>query len=73
MCSSDLRTIRYCALAVIGFVAVGEVFIILDDSDDRAGGVFMGVLVSFFSLVVAATMAVLERRLHNGVAMRASN
>ena len=68
-----LRTIRYCALAVIGFVAVGEVFIILDDSDDRAGGVFMGVLVSFFSLVVAATMAVLERRLHNGAAMRASN
>src|SRR3954454_17016628 len=38
-----LRTIKYCALAIIGFVAVGEIFILLHASDDRAGGVFMGV------------------------------
>src|SRR5215218_8402846 len=29
-----LRTIKYCAIAIIGFVAVGEVFILLHDSDD---------------------------------------
>src|SRR3954452_17459557 len=34
-----LRTIKYCAIAIIGFVAVGEIFIMLGDSDDRAGGV----------------------------------
>lgn len=37
-----LRTIKYCALAIIGFVAVEEVFIMLNHgSDDPAGGVFM--------------------------------
>jgi len=37
-----LRTIKYCAIAIIGFVAGAEVFIMLHESDDRAGGVFMG-------------------------------
>src|SRR3954468_6120174 len=36
----SLRTIKYCAMAIIGFVVVGEIFILLSDSDDRAGGVF---------------------------------
>src|SRR3977135_1464563 len=35
-----LRTIKLCAIAIIGFVAVGEMFILLGTSDDRAGGVF---------------------------------
>src|ERR1700704_1853669 len=30
-----VRTIRFCAMAMIGFVAVGEIFIMLGDSDDR--------------------------------------
>src|SRR5205814_4681565 len=29
-----LRTIKYCALAIIGFVAVGEIFILFGNSDD---------------------------------------
>src|SRR5215831_3579475 len=37
-----LRTIKVCAIAIIGFVAVGELFIMLGNSDDRAGGVFIG-------------------------------
>jgi Protein of unknown function (DUF2975) len=41
-----LRTIKFCALAIIGFVAVGELFIMLRDSDDRAGGVFIGILIT---------------------------
>src|SRR5437870_12159320 len=32
-----LRTMKYCAMAIIGFVAVGEIFIISVDIDDRAG------------------------------------
>ena len=40
-----LRTIRFCAMAMIGFVAAGEVFIMLGSSDDRAGGVFIGILI----------------------------
>src|SRR5690242_6515576 len=49
-----LRTIKYCAIALIGFVAVGEIFIMfVNTSDDRAGGVFMGVLFTFVSIVIA--------------------
>src|SRR5262245_45100267 len=69
----SLRTIKYCAIAVVGFVAVGEVFIVLGNSDDRAGGVFMGVLITFASIVVATAMAVLERALQHAVDMKSEN
>src|SRR2546422_1518662 len=36
-----LGTIKYCAIAIIGFVAVGVIFIIFSDKNDRpAGGFF---------------------------------
>ena len=69
----SVRTIRYCALALIGFVLGGEVFIMLGDSDDRAGGVFMGVLILFASVVVATATTVLERTLQNAVDMKSEN
>src|SRR5262245_16044301 len=46
---NSLRTIKLCAIALVGFVAGAEVFILLHDSDDRAGGVVMGVLIAFGS------------------------
>lgn len=68
-----LRTIKLCAIAIIGFVAVGEIFIILDRSDDRAGGVFMGVLITFGSIVMATAAAVFERILQNAVEIKSEN
>ena len=68
-----LRTMKYCAMAIIGFVAVGEIFIMLGDSDDRAGGVFMGILITFPSVVIATAMAVLERVLQNAVDIKSEN
>jgi hypothetical protein len=68
-----LRTIKYCAMAIVGFVAVGEIFIMLGDSDDRAGGVFMGILITFPSIVIAAAMVVLERVLQNAVDIKSEN
>lgn len=67
----SLRTIKYCAIALIGFVAVGEVFILLTPDDDRAGGVAMGVFIIFASILVATTAAVLERALKHAVDMKA--
>jgi len=69
----SLRTIKYCAIALVGFVAVGEVIILLSPSDDRAGGVFMGVLIGFVSIVVATAMAILERGLQNAVDLKSEN
>src|SRR3989441_4048735 len=65
-----LRTIKYCAIVIIGFVAVGEIFIMLGNSDDRAGGVFMGILITFGSIVIATVAARFERILQNAVDMK---
>lgn len=69
----SLRTIKYCAIALVGFVAVGEAFIMFGKSDDRSGGVFMGVVITFASIVVATAMAVVERALQNAVDMKSEN
>ena len=69
-----LRTIKYCALATIGFVVVEEIFIMLNHgSDDAAGGVFMGVLITFGSIVIATAAAMFERILQNAVDIKSEN
>jgi hypothetical protein len=68
-----LRTIKYCAISIIGFVAVGEIFIMLGNSDDRAGGVFMGILITFGSVVIATAAAMFERILQNAVDIKSGN
>ena len=63
-----LRTIKFCALAIVGFVVAGEsIFIPFNNSDDRAGGVFMGILIAFGSVVIAAAAAALEGILRDAV------
>jgi hypothetical protein len=68
-----LRTIKLCTMAIIGFVAVGEIFIVLGDSDDRAGGVFMGILITFGSVVLATAAAMLERVLQKAVPIKSES
>jgi len=68
-----LRMIKYCALAIIGFVAVGELFIMLGNSDDRAGGFFIGILITFGSVVIATAATMFERILQNAVDIKSEN
>ena len=65
-----LRTIKYCALAIIGFVAVSMLFMIHGDRDDRPAGVFMRTLITFPSIVVAIAAAMFERILQNAVGIK---
>jgi hypothetical protein len=61
-----LRSIKHCAVAVIGFVAGGMVFIALfGDKDDRPAGFFMGLLVTVAASAVATAAATFSRRLEN--------
>ena len=63
-----LRAIKFCALAIIGFVVAGEnIFILFNNSDDRAGGVFVGILIAFGSIVIAAAAAMFEGILRDAV------
>ena len=69
-----LRTIKYCALTTVGFVVIEEIFIMLNHgSDDAAGGVFMGVLITFGSIVIATAAAMFERILQNAVDIKSEN
>ena len=68
-----LRIIKYCAIALIGFVAGGMIFILLSDEDNKQGGVFMGILITFGSFVIATAAAMFERILQNAVDMKSEN
>src|SRR5262245_55460065 len=62
-----LRTIIMIAIAIIGFIARAEMFIMLHVSDDRAGGVFIDLLITFVSVVIATAAAMFERILQDAV------
>ena len=68
-----LRTIKFCAIALVGFVAGAETYILMAGSDDRAGGVFMGVLIAFGSIVMATAAATFERILQSAVNLKSEN
>lgn len=60
-----LRTIKYCAITLIGFIAGAEGYIIIwmpGKEDDIAGGVAMGLLLMFISVVIVTVAVVLEKR-----------
>jgi hypothetical protein len=69
----SLRTIKRCAVAIIVFVAGAEVIILSHANEDRAGGVFMGIVIAFASVVIATAAAVFERVLRNAVDIKAEN
>lgn len=71
-----LRIIRYCALAIVGFVLVEAIWILLmdnGDSDNPGAPIFLGILIIFPSIVVAVVAAMLERILQHAVELKAEN
>ena len=69
-----LRAIKFCAISVIGFAAGFEIYIfVVNNSDDRAGGVVIGMLIMFVAVVIATAAAMFERILQNAVDMKSEN
>jgi hypothetical protein len=71
-----LRTIKYCALAIIGFVVVEEIVILVmnnGDGEDPGAPIFIGLLITFGSIVVATAAAMFERVLQNAVDIKSEN
>lgn len=70
----SVRLIKYCALAVVGFILGAEAYIILGVRDeDGAGAVALGIVASFGGLVMATGAAVLERVLGNAVDLKSEH
>jgi hypothetical protein len=69
-----LRTIKYYALAIIGFVVAEEIFILLNHgSDDATGGIAMGILITFGCVLIATAAAMFERILQTAVDLKSEN
>jgi TRAP-type C4-dicarboxylate transport system permease small subunit len=69
-----LRTIKYCALVIIGFVVAEEVWIMLTHGDDDpAGAVFVGLLITFGSIVIATAAAMFQQILQSAVELKHEN
>jgi hypothetical protein len=69
-----LRRLKYCALAIIGFVVAEEVIILLNHGDDdAAGAVAIGLFIIFVSAVVAANAAMHEKIWQKALDMKSEN
>lgn len=70
-----LRTIKYCGMTIVGFLVGAEAyfFIVRRSQDDIAGGVMMGLVLIFASVVVATAAAVFERTLQSAVELKREN
>lgn len=68
-----MRTIKYCAFMIIGFVIAGEAWIMTMTGEDRAGGIAMGIFIAFGSIVVVTAATVFERVLQNAVDLKSEN
>jgi hypothetical protein len=71
----SLRTIKFCAMAIIGFVVGSVVFMPFSDPNDDDGpqGVVMRVVLVFGSIVIATAAATFERILQNAVDLKSEN
>lgn len=56
-----LRTLKICAWITFVFALLGIVFMLLSESDDHAGGVFMGLLVLFSTTLTGLVAGRFER------------
>jgi hypothetical protein len=70
-----LRTIKYCAMTLVAFIVGAEayLFIFVRGKDDIAGGVMIGLLMVFVSVVAATAAAVFERLLQSAVEIKSEN
>ena len=69
-----LRNIKYCAIAIIGFILIAEVFLIFwGQEDDKAGPMAFGIYTTFASIVIATAVAVAQKLLQNAVDIKSEN
>ena len=69
-----LRTLKYCAMAIVALTAAPIAYLfVVRPGDDIAGGVAMGLFITFVSAVVATNAAVHERIWQKGIDIKTEN
>jgi hypothetical protein len=68
MTVNALRSIKRCGIVMLGFVAGGAIFVIVQgDGEDRPAGLFMCMLVAFVAGVIATTAAMFARNVQGAL------
>jgi hypothetical protein len=63
-----LRTIKRCALILVGFVAgAAALILLLGEGEDRAGGIFMTILAALGASAIAGVAALCARSLQGAL------
>ena len=69
-----VRNIKYCAIAISGFIVLGILYIILFvKGEDPAGVTALGMITTFACIVIATAAAVFQKLLQNAVDMKSEN
>ena len=69
-----LRNIKYCALAIIGFLIIAILYIrFMAQGDDPAGPTMIGFITIFTSAVIATAAGVFQKLLQNAVNIKSEN
>ena len=68
-----LRTIKFCAVAIIGFIAVGGVILLVFGEEDRAGVLALGLYSACAVAIVGTAVAILQRLLQRAVELQAEH
>jgi hypothetical protein len=69
-----MRNIKYCALAIVGFVVMAIFYIgVMVHGEDSAGPTMMGLVVIFASVVIATAAGVFQKLMQNAVDMKSEN
>ena len=71
-----VRNIKYCAMALMGFIAAAILYIFLmakTTNDDGAGAIAIGLVTIFASSVIATATAVFQKLLQNAVDIKSEN
>lgn len=69
-----VRKIKNCAIAFVGFILLGILYInLFVKGEDPAGVTAMSIFITFASIVIATAAAVFQRLLQNAVDMKSEN
>ncbi|MBP7967304.1 DUF2975 domain-containing protein [Candidatus Woesebacteria bacterium] len=65
-----VRHIKYCGVAMIGFIVGAQVFIMFTGEEDKAGPIAMGIYITILTCVVIAAADICERLLKNTISTK---
>ena len=69
-----VKKIKYCAMAFVGFILLGILYVRLSVVDDDPAGVTaLSIFITFATIIVATAAAVFQRLLQNAIDLKSEN